>query len=603
VIVLALVVRRQWIDVRSLQDDMRRLQRLLETRGRPADAPETGVTPEAPARPPPAPALSTSLSPSLSPVPAPRAPSGAAAKAPLRAAGPRFSLETFVGGRVLLVAGVVVVLFGLAFFLKYAVDRGWIGPALRIALGVAAGAAALWGGDRLRARGLDVYGHALMGGGLGALYLSNYFAAARYGFLDRPAAFVLVGALTALGAWLAIARGARLLAYLGFLGGYLAPALLGQDLDALAQLGGWLAVLHLGLLVVLRARPWPGLDLMALAATLLYYDTWRGRWLADERVDAALLFLMAMAVCLTLLTLLPALATRRRLTETALLTTVLTSLFGFLAAHDLLYPERRLALGAGVLVLAGTYFCCARLAARQAGPAPQAGDAPRADDALVLSVLGIASIAAAVPVMLRGLAVAPMWAAAGTATLTIGARRKRTAIEACGVLMLVLSGWDLLARRLPVHPEAYTPFLNGRFLAFAAPCVALAVCAWILRRAGRQRLGAGVLLTLGVWTFTPLLAHELWARYVLLPVGERGGAAREAAEVLRSVGLALWVALLARAARGRGTAGFVLLLVPLAGALLAGGWLATPLLVCGALKIVYDLALLLSMRRVKLPDA
>jgi hypothetical protein len=189
----------------------------------------------------------------------------------------------------------------------------------------------------------------------------------------------------------------------------------------------------------------------------------------------------------------------------------------------------------------------------------------------VLTVLGIASIAAAVPVMLRGLAVAPMWAAAGTATLTIGARRKRTAIVACGVLMLVLSGWDLLARRLPVHPEAYTPFLNGRFLAFAAPCVALAVCAWILRRAGRQRLGAGVLLTLGVWTFTPLLAHELWARYVLLPVGERGGAAREAAEVLRSVGLALWVALLARAARGRGTAGFVLLLVPLAGALLAGG--------------------------------
>jgi MFS family permease len=39
----------------------------------------------------------------------------------------------------------------------------------------------------------------------------------------------------------------------------------------------------------------------------------------------------------------------------------------------------------------------------------------------------------------------------------------------------------------------------------------------------------------------------------------------------------------------------------LAGALLAGGLLSLPLLVCGALKIVYDLALLVSFRRVNVP--
>lgn len=39
----------------------------------------------------------------------------------------------------------------------------------------------------------------------------------------------------------------------------------------------------------------------------------------------------------------------------------------------------------------------------------------------------------------------------------------------------------------------------------------------------------------------------------------------------------------------------------LSGALLAAGWLAAPLLACGALKIAYDLALLFSFRRVRLP--
>ena len=41
----------------------------------------------------------------------------------------------------------------------------------------------------------------------------------------------------------------------------------------------------------------------------------------------------------------------------------------------------------------------------------------------------------------------------------------------------------------------------------------------------------------------------------------------------------------------------------LAGALLAGGWLAAPLVACGLLKIVYDLSLLWSFRRLEPGDA
>ena len=40
----------------------------------------------------------------------------------------------------------------------------------------------------------------------------------------------------------------------------------------------------------------------------------------------------------------------------------------------------------------------------------------------------------------------------------------------------------------------------------------------------------------------------------------------------------------------------------LAGALLAAGWMAAPLIACGALKIVYDLALLVSFRRQRLHE-
>jgi uncharacterized membrane protein len=163
-----------------------------------------------------------------------------------------------------------------------------------------------------------------------------------------------------------------------------------------------------------------------------------------------------------------------------------------------------------------------------------------------------------------------MWAAVGTATLYVGARRRLSALESCGLVMIGLSIWDLLARRLPMHAEPYTPFLNGRFLAYAAPCAALLLCAGILKRAGRQAQGAGVLLTLGVWAFTPLLANELWARHDLLPLSEHGAASRQAAEAVRACGLAAWVALLARASRRESPFSIVPMLVPLVGAFMAG---------------------------------
>jgi hypothetical protein len=37
----------------------------------------------------------------------------------------------------------------------------------------------------------------------------------------------------------------------------------------------------------------------------------------------------------------------------------------------------------------------------------------------------------------------------------------------------------------------------------------------------------------------------------------------------------------------------------LGAAMLAGGWLAAPLVACGALKITYDLVLLVTFRKVK----
>lgn len=500
-VVLVALLMYLWTQLSALSADVSALRRKVDLLARePERRDERAASPASPEPQPP-------------PIALPHQRPFAPLVTPPRTAGPPawrpagVSLESFVGGRLLLVAGIIVVLCGLAFFLKYAFDRDWIRPPLRIGLGVAIGLAALVAGDRLRARGLRAFGHAIMGGGLGALYLSNYFAAVRYGFVARPMAFALAAAITALGAGLAVWRDARLLAWLGLLGGFLAPALLGTRVDALEPLAGWLIVLDLGVLVVLSRRAWPGLDVLALAASVLYFCAWRARFLTPERQDAAALVIAVLVGALQCLALAPALLARRRLLSSSLVTALFAGLFGYLAGHELLLPERRMLLGACLVVLAMGWFLVARLLALRV-PSDAGGRE-------CLDTFGLLALATAVPLLLRGYAVAPVYAFGGVAVMSLWASRRLRGFDIVAVGLVLAALFDLFVSRWPMHTGPFTLFVNGPFLAFLSPCLALCACGRLLRRAPERAAFADLLFAAGVWLAVPLLAVESWQHFSL----------------------------------------------------------------------------------------
>src|SRR5262249_3013628 len=135
----------------------------------------------------------------------------------------------------------------------------------------------------------------------------------------RPPAFALAAAIAALGATLALRRGAPLLAYLGFLGGYLAPWLLSERRGDLPGLTLWLAVLDAGLLVVLLRRAWRGLDLLALLATTVYVAAWFDARPANAGVGMPSGCLAALVAASLALGLLPSIVRRERPTPDSLL--------------------------------------------------------------------------------------------------------------------------------------------------------------------------------------------------------------------------------------------------------------------------------------------
>src|SRR5258706_9844551 len=111
-------------------------------------------------------------------------------------------LEERIGGRWLQHAGMIVLVLGVAFFLRYAFDHEWLSPAVRIALGAFVGMGMAAGGLGLSRR-YRAYGLFLSGGGVAVLYLSVYAGLNLYYLFGPEFAFSLLVVITAVAAVLA----------------------------------------------------------------------------------------------------------------------------------------------------------------------------------------------------------------------------------------------------------------------------------------------------------------------------------------------------------------------------------------------------------------
>jgi len=173
-------------------------------------------------------------------------------------------LEFWLGGRGLLLLGVAALVLAVGFFVKEAIERGWIGPTIRVLLGGGVGIAAVVAGERIRAAGYRIYGLWLAAGGFAAIYLSIWAAAALYALLPTAVGFSMMVAVVAVAGALGLLRSSESFVALALVGGYLAPVLLpAEDASMLFSLG-YLGVLSAtGLWVAYRAG-WPYLATVSI---------------------------------------------------------------------------------------------------------------------------------------------------------------------------------------------------------------------------------------------------------------------------------------------------------------------------------------------------
>jgi uncharacterized membrane protein len=186
---------------------------------------------------------------------------------------PTLQLEVRVGQKWLLAIGIVTMVFGIGYFLKYSFEMGWIGPAGRIATAYLWGIVFLIAGNQFRKR-FEAFGLSLIGGGIATLYFSTFAAFQIYHLLAQTPSFSVMVVITIFASVLSIIYDTKWLAILGLIGGFFTPVMLSTGQDNQIFLMTYMTILNFGILGVAYYKKWDILNMLGFAATYLLYSGW-----------------------------------------------------------------------------------------------------------------------------------------------------------------------------------------------------------------------------------------------------------------------------------------------------------------------------------------
>ena len=393
------------------------------------------------------------------------------------------SLESQIGSQWFNRVGILAVLIGMAWFLKFAIDNHWIGPLGRVLIGLIVGAGLVTWSERFRSRGYVVFSYSLKAIGSGVLYLSLWAAFSLYHLVPAGVAFAAMVLVTAFNGFMAWVQDAELLALYAIVGGVSTPLLLSTGENHEATLFTYLLVIDIAVLVLVALRPWSRLLFMAFTGSALFYVAWALEYYTSGQAPRTAFFL----ACFFLIFAFAPRLVQRKIDDEAhvagwdslalVVLPIANAAWGFLGFYVILdRPATNWAQPWLAVAFAAFYLLLLRL--------PQSGrlkSSPALLSGLHLA-MAVVFLTIAIPLKAHGRWITTGWLVEGAALIWVASRIQSRLLRVLAVLCLVLGLFALIT----INPDAsLTPVFNERFATY---CVAIAVCAFTAWTAARAKV-------------------------------------------------------------------------------------------------------------------
>lgn len=398
---------------------------------------------------------------------------------------PELPLEQRIGTRWVLAAGVITVIVGVGFFLKYAYDTNLIGPLGRVVIAAFSGLIALAVGETTRRRGYEIVAKVVTSLGFAILYAAVFSAHRFYELITPPPTFTLAIFITIAAMLYAISVNEVLAAFLSLLGGFLTPVIVSTGENLPLPLFSYVLILSVGAMLCAYYRKWRAVDVLSFAGTFALYTGWFEKFYrpamrtaegAPEQIVTAMVWLLVFFAVYLLLPILYELVKKFKAKKEDVLLLLVNSAVVFYYLWTILFDKYRTSLAFCALGLSAAHLFTMSIVIKRCKE--------DLNLRLVLLLIGLFFVTIAIPLYLKMYAIAMAWAVEGVILAIIGLKYRSIWTQVGGAIAFLLSIGQLL-KQLPMHTAAFQIVFNPAFGTWCFVAIALLVCHIIYRKTSR----------------------------------------------------------------------------------------------------------------------
>ncbi len=389
-------------------------------------------------------------------------------------------LEKFIGENIVSKIGIAILVIGIAFFVKYAIDKEWINEIARVGIGILCGGIVLGFAHYLR-KNFKAFSSVLVAGGIAIFYFTVGIAFHQYHIFDQTTAFIIMLLITGFSVFISIVYDRVELAALSIVGGFAVPFMVSTGQGNYKVLFTYILILDIGMLILAYMRKWNLINILAYCFTMILYFGWlQTKAIGQENAPykGAMIFAAVFYVVFVLMNIINNIKEKRKFAALDLSILISNTFLFFGAGMQILsyyHPELK---GIFAVLLAGFNLICSFLLYKKF----------KADVKLVYLMIGLTLtfVTIAAPIQLHGNYITLFWALESVLLIWLAQRSKIVLFRFASVIITFLMFISLLMDWANVygsyHEESVKIILNKAFITGLVSSLSLLAVALLLRK-------------------------------------------------------------------------------------------------------------------------
>lgn len=182
-------------------------------------------------------------------------------------------LEKFIGENLINKIGILILVLGISFFVKYAIDKEWINETARVGIGILAGSLVMGVAHKLR-QNYKAFSSVMVAGAISIFFFTIAIAFHDYHLFSQTVAFAIMVVITAFSTFVSVNYDRQELAVLSLIGGFAVPFMVSTGAGNYVVLFTYIAILNIGILGIAFYKKWNLVSILSFVFTYLLFSSW-----------------------------------------------------------------------------------------------------------------------------------------------------------------------------------------------------------------------------------------------------------------------------------------------------------------------------------------